>query len=135
MPQVLTMSVTDTSGVTHPNAVAVPATVVMDNLDLTGGVDMVFYHDASTYLAHDAPISVQHHIALDTPLYAQVVSFPLPPGLTTYGEVTAAALIYLAMNVKDTPAKNADGSPEIDTVTGQPVMVSFFADATVASIG
>ena len=132
----LAMSVSDPDGSTHPNAVYLPGTVTMDNLDRTGGVDWVPYHDIASFLAGNAPIAgVSHHTALGPALYAAVVSFPLPAGATTYGQVTAAALMYLAMNVKDVPGKNADGTPMIDPATGQPVLVSYFASATVVSLG
>ena len=132
----LAMSVSNPDGSTDPDAIYLPGTVIMDNLDRTGGVDWVAYHSPAALAAGDTPIpDSQHHTALGNALYAGVVSFPIPAGATTYGQATAAALVYLAKNVLDTPGKNADGTPQVDPVTGQPVLVSFFASATVVSLG
>ena len=131
---VLALPFIDSAGDTHPSAIWLPGTVVMDNLDKTGGVDWVAYHSPAALAAGDTPIQGgQHHTALDGTLYAGVVSFPVQAG--TYGAATAIALTYLAKNVKDTPGKNADGTPQLDPVTGQPVLVSYFAAATVVTLG
>ena len=132
----LAMSVTNSDGSTDPDAIYLPGTVIMDNLDRTGGVDWVAYHSPAALAAGDTPISgSQHHTALGNTLYAGVVGFPIPAGATTYGQATAAALVYLAKNVLDTPGKNADGTPQLDPVTNLPVLVSFFAAATVVTLG
>ena len=132
----LALPVTNKDGSNDPDAVYLPGTVIMDNLDQRGGIDWVAYHSPAAFAAGDTPIpDAQHHTALSPALYAGIVSFPLPAGATTYGQATAAALVYLAMNVKDVPGKNADGSPMLDAVTGQPVMVSYFANATVVTLG
>ena len=132
----LALPVSDPDGSAHPNAVYLPATVIMDNIDRIGGVDWVAYHSPAALAAGDTPIEgSQHHTALNNALYAGIVGFPIPVGATTYGQATAAALVYLAQNVLDTPGKNADGTPMLDPVTRAPVMVSFFASATVVSLG
>jgi hypothetical protein len=124
----------DGSGV-HPNAVFIPDTVVMNNINRVGGVGWTVWHNGAALLAGDLPIAgVQHHTDLNTALYNAVVAFPIPAGTTAYGQVTAAALIYLGQNVKDTPGKNTDGTPLLDA-QGQPVMVAYFANATVVQIG
>ena len=132
----LAMPVVNKDGSTDPDAIYLPGTVVMDNLDRTGGVDWVAYHSPAALAAGDTPIpGSEHHTALGNALYAGVVGFPIPAGATTYGQATAAALVYLAQHVLDTPGKNADGTPLLDSVTGQPVLVSFFASATVVTLG
>ena len=132
----LALPVSDPDGSAHPNAVYLPATVIMDNIDRTGGVDWVAYHSAAAFLSGDVPISgVTHHTALGNALYAAVVGFAVPAGMTTYGQVTAAALMYLAQSVLDVPGKNADGTPQLDPVTGQPVLVSYFQNAVVTTLG
>ena len=132
----LAMPVVNRDGSTDPDAIYLPGTVIMDNLDRTGGVDWVAYHSPAALAAGDTPIDgSQHHTALNNALYAGIVGFPLPVGATTYGQATAAALVYLAQNVLDTPGKNADGTPMIDPVTGAPVMVSYFANAVVTTLG
>ena len=132
----LAMSVSNRDGSNDPDAVYLPGTVIMDNLDQRGGIDWVAYHSPAAFAAGDTPIpNAQHHTDLSPALYAGVVNFPLPAGATTYGQATAAALVYLAMNVKDVPGKNPDGSTMLDPATGQPVMVSYFANATVVTLG
>ena len=132
----LALPVSDPDGSIHPNAVYLPATVIMDNIDRTGGVDWVAYHSAAAFLSGDVPINgVTHHTALGNALYAAVVGFAIPAGMTTYGQVTAAALVYLAQSVLDTPGVNADGTPMLDPATGQPVTVSYFANAVVTTLG
>ena len=132
----LAMSVSNKDGSTDPDAIYLPGTVIMDNIDHTGGVEWVAYHSIAAFAAGDTPIpNAGHHTALSPALYAGIVSFPLPAGATNYGQATAAALVYLAQNVKDTPGVNADGSAMIDPATGQPVLVSYFASATVVSLG
>ena len=132
--QVLSLSVTTSDGVVHPNAIAEPATVIMNNLEQLGGVDWVFYHDINTFSAKDQPISFTHHTNLNTTLYNQVVSFPVPSGVTNYGQITAIALIYLAQNVKDIQDLNVDGTPILD-INNNPVYVSFFENAQVITVG
>ena len=132
----LAMPVVNRDGSTDPDAIYLPGTVIMDNLDRLGGVDWVAYHSPAALAAGDTPIAgSEHHTAIDSALYAGVVSFPIPAGATTYGQATAAALVYLAQNVRDTPGKNADGTPMLDPVTGRPVLVSFFASAVVTTLG
>ena len=132
----LAMPVNDPDGSSHPNAIFIPGTVIEDNIDRLGGIDWVAYHSATAFLAGDIPIAgVSHHTALDHTLYAAVTSFAIPAGTTDYGQLTAEALVYLAENVNDTPGKNADGTPQLDPVTGQPVLVSYFANATVVTLG
>ena len=132
----LAMPVVNRDGSTDPDAIYLPGTVIMDNLDRTGGVDWVAYHSAAAFLSGDVPISgVTHHTALGNALYAAVVGFAVPAGMTTYGQVTAAALVYLAQSVLDTPGVNADGTPMLDPATGQPVTVSYFANAVVTTLG
>ena len=132
----LAMPVVNRDGSTDPEAIYLPGTVIMDNLDRTGGVDWVAYHSPAALAAGDTPIDgSQHHTALNNALYAGIVGFPIPVGATTYGQATAAALVYLAQNVLDTPGKNADGTPMLDAATGQPVLVSYFANAVVTTLG
>jgi hypothetical protein len=125
----LTMPFTDPAGVAHPNSFWIPATVVMDNIDRNGGVDWVGYDSTTAYLAGNQSVQgAGHHTAIPTALYMGIVSFPVPQDATTYGEVTAAALVYLAQNVLDTSTGALD-------VNGNPVMVSFFAGATLTAAG
>ena len=132
----LAMPVSDPDGSSHPNAIFIPGTVVMDNIDRTGGVDWVAYHSPAAFAGGDVPISgVSHHTALSPALYAAIVGFAVPAGAIYYGQVTAAALMYLATNVLDTPGVNADGTPMLDAATNLPVMVSYFSAATVVTLG
>ena len=132
----LSMPVNDPDGTTHPDAIFIPGTVTEDNIDRLGGIDWNAYHSVAAFLAGDVPISgISHHTALDHTLYAAITGFAIPAGTTTYGQLTAEALVYLAQNVKDVPGKNADGTPQLDPATGQPILVSFFQNATVVTLG
>jgi len=132
---VLQMPFTDNSGCAHPSAIWIPGTVIMDNVDMAGGVDWLAYHSPQAYAAGDSPVQGgQHHTALGRALYAGVSAFPIPAGATTYGQVTMAALVYLAQNVLDTPAPpNADGSTATNP-DGSPEMRSFFVSATIITL-
>ena len=124
---------TDPAGAEHPQCFWVPGTVAQDNLDQQGGIDWDGFHDSAHFLAHAAPVQgAQHHTNLPPALYAQVVAFPVAAG--TYGTATETALDYLAVNVKDTAATNPDGTPQLDA-NNQPVMVSFFENAQVVTVG
>lgn len=121
----LVMPFTDPAGVSHPNSFWIPGTVIMNNIDKVGGVDWVGYDSVAAFVAEDQPVQwATHHTAIPTALYLGIVSFPIPAGATDYGQVTAAALVYLAQNVLDTPTGALD-------INGNPVLVSFFADATL----
>ena len=123
----LKMPVSDPDGSSHPDAIWMPARVVMDNIARAAGVDWYPYHDAPSYLAGKQPVAgVEHHTALDTALYAQVLGFDA--GTTVYGPATANALAFLALHVADTPTGQTDAQ-------GQPVMAPFFAAAQVVQIG
>lgn len=125
---VLKMPVSDPDGSTHPDAIWIPAQVVMDNIGRQGGVDWYAYHDSNAFLTGKQPIAgVQHHTTLDTALYAQVQTFPVTAG--TYGGATATALAYLALHVIDPPAPGIMPAPDA------PAAVPFFAAAQVVQIG
>ncbi len=129
----LAMPFQDPAGDNHPAAVWLPGTVIMDNLDKTGGVDWVAYHSPAALAAGDTPVQGgQHHMSIDPALYAQVMAFPVQAG--GYDAATEAALTYLAQNVKDTPGVSPDETPQVDA-QGKPVMVPFFQSAQVVQIG
>lgn len=138
---VLKMAVLSPDGSQHPDAIWVPAQVVMDTVDRAGGVDWYAYHDAPSFLSGKQPIAgVAHHTAIGPALYAQVMAYDAGTGV--YGQATAAALAYLALHVADTPGVNPDDTPGVNPdgtpqvgAQGQPVMVPFFQAAQVVQIG
>lgn len=124
---VLKMAVSDPDGSSHPDALWIPAQVVMDNIGRQGGVEWYAYHDAAAYLGGKQPIAgAAHHTSIDTVLYAAVQA--LDTHTTIYGPATAYALSYLALHYQDAPT----GESHDD---GQPVLVPFFASAQVVQIG
>ncbi len=124
---VIKMPVGDPDGSDHPEAIWIPAQVIMDQIAQQGGVEWYAYHDVASWLIHKMPIAGEtHHTTIDQTLYAAVQT--LDTGTTIYGPATAFALSYLALHYQDTPT----GDKHED---GQPVLVPFFAAATVVQIG
>lgn len=124
---VIKMPVGDPDGSVHPDAIWIPAQVIMDQIAQQGGVEWYAYHDVASYAIHKTPIAGEtHHTSIDQTLYAAVQA--LDTGTTIYGPATAYALSYLALHYQDTPT----GETHED---GQPVLVPFFALATVVQIG
>ncbi len=124
---VLAMAADSPDGASHPNAIWIPAQVIMDQVEMQGGVQWYAYHDAAAFIAKKSPIAgVQHHTSLDQALYAQVQA--LDTKTTIYGAATAYALVYLAKHYPDTPMGDTD--PD----THQPILAPYFAAAQVVQI-
>ena len=69
---------------------------------------------------------------LDQADFMADAAYQAPAG--SFSMEVSESLIYAAKLVKDTPGKNADGTPMLDA-NNQPVLVSFFANAVPTQIG
>jgi hypothetical protein len=130
----------DGTGAAHPNAVWEFVQDLMDITDSTGSITLLPWHDAATMLAakagttKDGPISqCEMTLQLNPADFAADAAY-VPPAGGSFSTIVSEDLIYAVKLVKSVPGKNPDGTPMLDA-NNQPVMVSFFANATAMQIG
>lgn len=126
----LQLPYTDASGDAHPNAFAYPVMHSEDRLAFAGSVTWYLYRDAAAFLA-GLQLVGQHTVQVDKATF--LAGAAMPPQGASNGANAGALDVFLALNVKDTPALDASGKPLLDA-NNQPVMQSFFANAQVVSI-
>lgn len=133
---ILQMPYADSSGAFHPDAVWFLASITQDSLDQDAGLTWYGYESNSmlnqTLTAaltgtgtKFSPIG-QKSYSLTMPQFAQFAAAPGAAGATLMSSEFTDA-VQFAQATLDTPTGAVDSK-------GQPVMVSFFAAATVSSV-
>ena len=126
---------TDKSLVAYAASCWIPTQVITDLID--GGLTAISwtgYTNMADFFLKAAPIE-QHTTQITGPQYvAALASILAPAAGTSFGDLYAQAVATWGATILDTPGKNADGTPMLD-VQGQPVMVAFFAGASIVPLG
>ena len=124
----------DKSLVSYPASCWIPTQVINDFID--GGqtaISWVGYTNMADFLLKAAPID-QHTTQITGPQYIATLTLIVSTSVgQSYGDLNAQALASWGLTTLDTQSKNADGTPALDA-QGQPVMVAFFAGASVVLI-
>lgn len=128
----------DAEGVSHPDAIYIPSDIHMAVIIQQGNVEWRAYHDEAALLSEKEPLpDCGHNTVISVADNQRIFNYEPPAGTpANFGAQVSAALVFAAQTVLDTPAYQADGvTPQLDPATGQPVMVAFFANAQVVSVG
>ena len=128
------MPYTDKSLVVYPTSCWIPTQIITDLID--GGqtaVSWLGYTNMADFFLHAAPID-QHTTQITGPQYtASLAAIVAAAAGASFGDLYAQALATWGATILNTPGKNADGTPMLDG-QGQPVLVAFFAGATITTL-
>ena len=128
------MSYTDKSLVTYAASCWIPTQIITDFID--GGLTAISwtgYTSMADFFLHAAPID-QHTTQVTGAQYLATLAAVTASAVgQTLGDLNSQALAAWGTEILDTPGKNADGTPTLD-VQGQPVLVAFFAGATITPL-
>ena len=128
------MSYTDKSLVPYAASCWIPTQIITDFID--GGLTAVSwtgYTSMADFFLKAAPID-QHTTQVTGPQYlAALASIVSSAAGVSLGDLNSQALAAWGTEILDTPGKNADGTPTLDA-QGQPVLVAFFAGATITPL-
>ena len=128
------MPYTDKSLVVYAASCWIPTQIITDFID--GGLTAISwtgYTSMADFFLHAAPID-QHTTQVTGPQYlAALASIVSSAAGVSLGDLNSQALAAWGTEILDTPGKNADGTPTLDA-QGQPVLVAFFAGATITPL-
>ena len=128
------MPYTDKSLVAYAASCWIPTQIITDFID--GGLTAISwtgYTSMADFFLHAAPID-QHTTQVTGPQYlAALASIVSSAAGVSLGDLNSQALAAWGTEILDTPGKNADGTPTLDA-QGQPVLVAFFAGATITTL-
>ena len=128
------MAYTDKSLVTYTASCWIPTQIITDFID--GGLTAISwtgYTSMADFFLKAAPID-QHTTQITGPQYvAALASIVAAAAGASFGDLYAQALATWGATILDTPGKNIDGTPTLDA-QGQPVLVAFFAGASIVPL-
>ena len=128
------MPYTDKSLVAYAASCWIPTQIITDFID--GGLTAISwtgYTSMADFFLHAAPID-QHTTQVTGPQYlAALASIVSSAAGVSLGDLNSQALATWGVTILDTPGRNVDGTPTLDA-QGQPVLVAFFAGATITTL-